>query len=155
MWIATHSSKLSAISISNSLLSETYYWFNAIAGREVPDILEKAWKIGPPDVDRARWKTLAASYSVDKLRAPLLMQMPEREFRTNVELAARIGRAGKAVELWAFPYETHIMYQPRHKRAVYERNFDWFRFWLQGHVDPDPQKAEQYLRWRAMPGAPL
>ena len=155
MWIATHSSKLSAISISNSLLSEAYYWFNAIAGREVPDILEKAWKIGPPDVDRARWKTLAASYSVYKLHAPLLMQMPEREFRTNVELAARIGRAGKAVELWAFPYETHIMYQPRHKRAVYERNFDWFRFWLQGHVDTDPQKAEQYRRWQAMPGAPL
>lgn len=154
MWIATHSSKLSAISISNSVLSETYYWFNAIAGREVPDILQKVWGIGPPDVDRARWKTLAATHSLDKLRAPLLMQLPEREFRTNVELAARLGRAGKAVELWAFPYETHIMYQPRHKRAVYERNLDWFRFWLQGHVDPDPGKAEQYRRWRAMPGAP-
>lgn len=154
MWIATHSSKLAAISISNSLLSETYYWFNAIAGREVPDILQKVWGIGPPDTDRARWKTLAASHSLDRLHAPLLMQLPEREFRTNVEIAARLGRAGKAVELWAFPYETHIMYQPRHKQAVYQRNLDWFRFWLQGHVDPDPAKADQYRRWRAMPGAP-
>lgn len=153
MWIATHSSKLSAISISNSLLSETYYWFNAIAGREVPDILKKVWNIGPPDVDRARWKQLSASHSLGKLDAPLLMQLPEREFRSNVEIAAKLGRAGKPVELWAFPYETHIMYQPRHKRAVYERNLDWFRFWLQGHVDPDPAKAEQYRRWKAMVAA--
>ncbi|WP_449472617.1 Atxe2 family lasso peptide isopeptidase [Sphingobium chungangianum] len=153
MWIATHSSRLSAISISNSLLSETYYWFNAIAGREVPDILKKVWNIGPPDIDRARWKRLAATHRIDKLQAPLLMQLPEREFRSNVEIAARLGRAGKPVELWAFPYETHIMYQPRHKRAVYERNLDWFRFWLQGHIDPDPAKADQYRRWKAMAAA--
>lgn len=153
MWIATHSSKLAAISISNSLLSETYYWFNAIAGREVPEILKKVWNIGPPDVDRARWKQLSASHSLGKLDAPLLMQLPEREFRSNVEIAAKLGRAGKPVELWAFPYETHIMYQPRHKRAVYERNLDWFRFWLQGHVDPDPAKAGQYRRWKAMEAA--
>lgn len=153
MWIATHSSKLSAISISNSLLSETYYWLNAIAGREVPDILKKVWNLGPPDVDRARWKQLAASHSIGKLDAPLLMQLPEREFRSNVEIAARLGRAGKPVELWAFPAETHIMYQPRHKRAVYERNLDWFRFWLQGHVDPNPAKTEQYRRWNALAAA--
>jgi hypothetical protein len=27
---------------------------------------------------------------------------------------------------------------------------DWFRFWLLGQEDPDPAKAEQYKRWRAM-----
>jgi hypothetical protein len=24
---------------------------------------------------------------------------------------------------------------------------DWFRFWLQGYVDPDPSKRGQYRRW--------
>jgi len=33
---------------------------------------------------------------------------------------------------------------------VYERNLDWFSFWLQGSEDPDPEKAEQYARWRVL-----
>jgi hypothetical protein len=54
--------------------------------------------------------------------------------------------------MYAFPNEPHIKTQPRHKLAVYQRNLDWFRFWLLGAVDPDPAKAEQYRRWRAFAG---
>ena len=35
-------------------------------------------------------------------------------------------------DLYIFPHETHQKFQPRHKLAAYERNLDWFRFWLQG-----------------------
>ncbi len=27
---------------------------------------------------------------------------------------------------------------------------DWFAFWLKGEADPDPAKAAQYTRWRAL-----
>jgi hypothetical protein len=27
---------------------------------------------------------------------------------------------------------------------------DWFDFWLNGHEDPDPEKADQYRRWRGL-----
>jgi len=27
---------------------------------------------------------------------------------------------------------------------------DWFRFWLRDEEDPDPAKAEQYVRWRGL-----
>jgi hypothetical protein len=27
---------------------------------------------------------------------------------------------------------------------------DWFCFWLKGEEDPDPDKAEQYKRWREL-----
>ncbi|MBJ7437806.1 MAG: Atxe2 family lasso peptide isopeptidase [Sphingopyxis sp.] len=153
MWIAQHSSILSAISIGNTLLSPTYYWFNALPGNPMPPILNQVWGIGAPDDDPERWKQLSPTLSTDTIHAPLLMQLPEREFRFNVELAARLAQAGKPVELWAFPEETHLKYQPRHKAAVYERNLDWFRFWLQDYVDPDPTKAEQYRRWRGMKDA--
>jgi hypothetical protein len=33
---------------------------------------------------------------------------------------------------------------------VYERNLDWFRFWLQGYESPDPNKKQQYTQWREM-----
>ena len=47
----------------------------------------------------------------------------------------------------------HQKFQPRHKLAVYERNLDWFRFWLQGYEDPNPAKEKQYARWREMRAA--
>lgn len=150
MWTALNSDLLSVVSIANTLLSPTYYWFNAMPGSPIPPLLKQAWGIGRPEDDPARWKMLSPSLETDKLDAPLLMQLPEREFRFNVELAARLARAGKPVELWAFPDETHLKYQPRHKAAVYARNLDWFRFWLQDYVNPDPAKAGQYRRWLAM-----
>jgi hypothetical protein len=39
---------------------------------------------------------------------------------------------------------------PQFTPSDYWRNLDWFRFWLQGAVDADPAKAEQYRRWEAM-----
>lgn len=153
MWIALHSDMLSAISIANTVLSPTYYWFNALPENPMPPVLKQVWGIGRPEDDPGRWKMLSPVFATERIRAPLLMQLPEREFRFNVELAARLAQEGKPVELWAFPGETHLKYQPRHKLAIYERNLDWFRFWLQDHVDPDPAKAEQYRRWQAMKAA--
>lgn len=150
MWTAQNSDMLAAISIANTLLSPTYYWFNALPGSPIPPVLKKVWGIGRPEEDPGRWAMLSPVLATEKIRAPLLMQLPEREVRFNVELAARLAQEGKPVELWAFPEETHLKYQPRHKAAIYERNLDWFRFWLQDHVDPDPAKAAQYSRWQAM-----
>jgi len=40
--------------------------------------------------------------------------------------------------------------QPRHRLEIYERNLDWFRFWLKDEQDPDPRKEEQYRRWNRL-----
>lgn len=149
IWIAMHSRLLAATSIANVLLTPTYYWFNAVEGREVPEVLRSGWGIGDPDQDRRGWRDLSAAFNVDRIRAPLLMQLPELEYRPNVELLARLQRVHTPVELWAFPEEVHIKWQPRHQLAANARNLDWFRFWLRGEIDPDPAKAEQYRRWEA------
>lgn len=149
IWIAMHSNLLSAMSIANVLLTPTYYWFNAVAGREVPEVLRTGWGIGDPDHDRRGWRELSPAFNADRIQAPLLMQLPEQEYRPNVELLARLQRAGRPVELWAFPDEVHIKWQPRHQLAANARNLDWFRYWLQGWIDPDPAKAAQYRRWLA------
>jgi len=149
IWIAMHSRLLAATSIANVLLTPTYYWFNAVKGREVPEVLRSGWGIGDPDQDRRGWRELSPAFNADRIQAPLLMQLPEQEYRPNVELLARLQRAGKPVELWAFPDEVHVKWQPRHQLAANARNLDWFRYWLQGWIDPDPAKAAQYRRWQA------
>ena len=147
IWIAMHSRLLAATSIANVLLTPTYYWFNAVEGREVPEVLRSGWGIGDPDGDRPGWRGLSPAFNADRIRSPLLMQLPELEYRPNVELLARLQRARTPVELWAFPDEVHVKWQPRHQLAANARNLDWFRFWLRGDIDPDPGKAEQYRRW--------
>lgn len=150
MWTATHSKLLSAVSIASVQAEPAYYWFNAGIGRDFfRQNLETQWGLGPPDIDAADWKRRAPSLQVDKITAPVLMQLPEQEARLSPELQARLSESGKG-ELHVFPFAPHIKAEPRQKLAVYQRNLDWFRFWLQGYIDPDPAKIAQYKRWTGL-----
>jgi hypothetical protein len=119
-------------------------------GRDHGTILRQAWGLGSPDETPERWRLISAALNVERIRAPLLLQLAEQESRYGVELYTRLSHSPTPMDLYVFPDEGHIKVQPRHRLAVYRRNIDWFRFWLQDHVDPDPAKAEQYRRWRAM-----
>ena len=146
-WTLMNSDLLAAASISSTLFEPTYWWFNGIAGRDIHEGLRAMWQLGAPDETPARWRQISPAYNTDRIHAPLLMQMPEQEFRLNMELYARLSEAGSPVDLFAFPDEPHVKIQPRHKVAVYQRNLDWFRYWLDGAIDPDPAKAAQYAIW--------
>ncbi|MBO9547119.1 Atxe2 family lasso peptide isopeptidase [Caulobacter sp.] len=147
-WVATHTSLLSAASISSLQLEPTYYWLNGVAGRDVWAGLRSAWKLGAPDETPDRWRALSPAANLAKLQAPLLMQLPEQELRASIELVARASHGPTPNEVRAFAREPHILTQPRHRLSAYERNLDWFRFWLLSETDPAPEKAEQTKRWR-------
>ncbi|TPG42689.1 Atxe2 family lasso peptide isopeptidase [Sphingomonas koreensis] len=149
LWAAIHSRLFSALSLATSNTTPTFYWFNALPGRDAPEILRRSFRLGSPDRDPGSWRRFSAAGNADRLRAPVLMQEPEEEYRVNVELAARLGEHHVPVELWAFPEESHIKYQPRHRLAAANRYLDWFRYWLLDYVDHNPTKTAQYQRWRA------
>ena len=150
MWTAVHSDRLAAASIASVQFEPAYYWFNAMRGRDHPDILRRSWGLGPPDVDMDGWRELSPALNVARIRAPLLMQLPEQEARYVIELHARLSNSSTPTELYVYPDEAHIKLQPRHKLAVYRRNRDWFRYWLQDYVDPDPASRDQYRRWQTL-----
>lgn len=148
MWSIRHSDLFAAATIASAQLSPHYYWTNAVPDRGFAAMFRKWWNAGDPDSDPGRWQVLSPVFGVEAIDTPLLMQLPESEVRNVVELHTKLKRAGQPAELFAFPDEVHIKYQPVHKLAVYERNLDWFRFWLKGEEDSDPAKAAQYARWR-------
>lgn len=150
MWTAMRSNLLAAVSIASVQFEPGYYWLNAVRGRDQPSILARVWGLGIPDRTPEAWRRLSPALNVDRLRASILMQLPEQEAREVAELYARLTNSTTPAELYVFPDEAHIKVQPRHKLAVYRRNLDWFRFWLEGHVDPDPARAEQFRRWTAL-----
>jgi hypothetical protein len=106
--------------------------------------------VGSPEDDPKGWQAISPALNVGRITAPLLMQLPENEARGEMEILSRLASTPTPVELYAFPDENHIKFQPRHRLAAYRRSLDWFRYWLQDYVDPDPAKAAQYVRWAAL-----
>lgn len=98
---------------------------------------------------RAFWRDMSIAQNAARIDTPLLMQLADTEYRLALEAYAALREQGKPVEMYVYPEEFHTKVQPVHRQAVYERNLDWFSFWLQRQVDPDPAKAAQYARWES------
>lgn len=98
------------------------------------------------------WAPLSLMQNADRIEAPILVQ--SGEYLLGLDVLATFRRLGKVMELHVFDKEPHIKFQPQHRFAMYDRVVDWFAFWLKGERDCDAEKAPQYERWLAMPGAP-
>lgn len=147
LWIAVHSRLLAAVSIASAQIEPSSSWLNLVPGSDIPAVMRRVWGVGAPDETPGRWRLVSPALGADRIKSPVLFQLPELEARRIPELYARLAKTGTPTELYAYPDEGHIKVQPRHRLAVYERNLDWFRYWLQDYRDPDPRKADQYRRW--------
>lgn len=149
LWTDMKSDILAAASVTSPGMSSEYYLFGGMRGDVFYSQLRKFWQLDGPVGTPERWRQLSPAWNLDKIEAPILMQMPEQEYVMALEYAIPLIRMGLA-DLYVFPNEPHQKFQPRHKLAAYQRNLDWFRYWLQDYEDPDPSKAAQYKVWRAM-----
>lgn len=149
MWTATDTQLLAAGSISSPVVSPLYELIGSLKGPAFDDVLLEQWGLGSPDATPARWRRLSPVYKQSRITVPLLFQMSEQEYIQSLDYLIPLVREHRA-ELYVFPNEPHQKFQPRHKLAVYERNVDWFRFWLQGYEDPAPSKRPQYARWQVL-----
>lgn len=146
MWTVMHSKLLAAASVTSPSMARSYYLFSNLRDDSIYAVLKKNWQLGAPEETPERWHILAPEFNLEKIKAPILLQMPEQEYIWVLDYTMPLMRAGKA-DLYVFPNEPHQKFQPKHKLAAYERNLDWFRFWLQGYERPDPQDLNQYKRW--------
>lgn len=149
MWTAMNSRVPSAISVSTPVISPMSRLLFGLWGNVYFSRLKRYWQLGATEKTPERWRLISPSYDIGRVRVPVLMQMSEREYRFSLDYAVPLIRANCA-DVYVFSNESHQKFQPRHKLAVYERNLDWFRFWLLGYEDSDPPKADQYARWRQM-----
>jgi hypothetical protein len=52
--------------------------------------------------------------------------------------------------MFIYAGEQHEKNQPKHRYEIYERNVDWFNFWLKDKEDRSLAKAAQYTRWQEL-----
>ncbi len=120
-----------------------------------PGYAAERLRLGYPPLgseDREFWAPMSLARNAGRIRTPLLMQLSDDEYLLGLPSYTALKQSGRPVEMYIFPDEHHIKWQPAHRLAVYERNLDWFDFWLRGVEHPNSRKAGQYTRWRAMKG---
>ena len=149
MWTAFNSDLLAATSITSAMLSRSMYMDGTMKGKEFMSRARKVWQLRSPDETPAQWKRIGLEFNLSKIRAPVLMQVPEQEYVWLLDSAVPLMLDHKA-DLYVFPQAPHFKFQPKQLLAANERNVDWFRFWLQGYEDPDPAKRVQYAHWQEM-----
>ena len=89
------------------------------------------WGYPPRGKDgRDFWKLYSLVENAEKIAAPILMQLSDDEFRLALPAYHALEAAGKPVEIYVFPDEHHIKWQPAHRLAIYRRSIDWFSRWL-------------------------
>lgn len=96
------------------------------------------------------WRPVSLAMNVDNIPAPLLLQLSSDEYLSALETYATFTDAHRPIDMYVFPDEHHVKYQPAHRLAIYERNIDWFDFWLRDRSDPYPGKQGQYRIWKAL-----
>ena len=102
--------------------------------------------------DPGRYVSLSPDLHFSGLNTAVLFESGSESITAIATLgslkAAR--RAGMPSEFVVYPRTGHNLRAPLLQKESASRNLDWFRFWLQGYEDPDPEKAGQYARWRKM-----
>lgn len=98
-----------------------------------------------------RWLEDSPEFHLDQVQTPVRIEAinPESVLQ-EWELYSSLRMQNKPVDLIYFPRGTHIHQKPLERLESQQGDVDWFRFWLQGYEDPDPQKRAQYERWHAL-----
>lgn len=111
-----------------------------------------SWGLGgrPQGETAARWRELSAALNAERITAPLLIQISDSELLPSLMLYNSLKELNKPVEMMVYADEPHVKTQPKHRYEIYQRNLEWFTFWLQGKENANPDKRPQYERWRAM-----
>jgi hypothetical protein len=106
-----------------------------------------------------RWFAEAPGFRTESIVAPLRMERVSAgdwglgALLLSWETFSRMRLNKQAVELYVVPDlhdGQHQLESPKQQLASRRGTVDWFDFWLNGHEDPDPERAAQFERWRML-----
>jgi dipeptidyl aminopeptidase/acylaminoacyl peptidase len=97
------------------------------------------------------WLLRSPEFSIDAVHTPIrITALNFHDILLEWGWFAALSRLGKPVEMILIQNGDHILQRPSDRMISQQGSVDWFSFWLNGEQDSDPQKANQYMRWRAM-----
>lgn len=145
---------IAAAAFRHGSVLERAQWdlFNTAAWRRDPvnGIFARLHMPDPRHDPAGRWDEMSVAKKAAAINTPILIQEDDTEYWNALPLWSALREEGKAVEMYVFPKEPHRLIQPVHQLVNFERQIDWFRFWLKNEEDAAPSKRTQYERWRKL-----
>ncbi|WP_263408847.1 hypothetical protein [Terriglobus tenax] len=139
--------------LDNSYLQ---YLLFGVGAHSILRQMERIRETSPFGDGLQKWIDEAPGFHLNQVRSPVRIEaINPGSVLQEWELYASLRMQKKPVDLIYFPHGTHIHQKPLERLESQQGNVDWFRFWLQGYEDPDPEKRAQYQRWRALDRGPI
>jgi dienelactone hydrolase len=98
----------------------------------------------------AFWSQISLSRNAWRIRTPILLQIADDELMSALESYMALREVGAPIDMFVFPGEHHVKWQPAHRLAVYERALDWFDYWLRGIRSHAPQRQTELRHWDSL-----
>lgn len=146
-WAALHSSLFSAMAISQCCFDESF------PSRVGLGAARHFAAVGYPRIserDDAFWNALSLVRNAGRVETPMLLQIADAELMSALPTFTALSENNAPVDMYVFPDEQHVKWQPAHRLAIYRRALDWFDFWLNDIRSPDPERHVEISRWMAL-----
>lgn len=145
--------------------SSSCCWDPTVIARAGPAGARHFVETGYPKISENRpdfWNRISLVANASRIRAPILLQMADDEFMSALPGYTALREHHVPVDLYIFPDEHHVKWQPAHKLAIYKRSLDWFDYWLKDLRSATPERASELGHWDELraqaasrsPGAP-
>jgi dipeptidyl aminopeptidase/acylaminoacyl peptidase len=142
-----HSSLFSAAAMSSCCID------TMLPARAGPATARMFYTAGFPrmtDRNDTFWRELSLSLNAKRIHTPILLQVSDGEYLAALESYTALREVGAPVDMFVFPDEHHLKWQPAHRLAVYRRSLDWFDYWLRASRSKDPDRQAELLHWDAL-----
>src|SRR3546814_455755 len=85
---------------------------------------------------KSEWSRVSLAMNASRICSRIIIQAADREARMALYSIAALKRANVDVEMFIFPDEHHIKWQPAHREAIYSRTLQELTRW---ELEPRPR----------------
>jgi dipeptidyl aminopeptidase/acylaminoacyl peptidase len=149
----THSTYHFAAAVVADGLDGGYWQYIAFGNHDpsIPGEINAEVGAAPFGDGLSTWIKYSPGFLLDRVQSPVLIQAIGSDSLLNEwQWFSGLRILDKPVDLIYLPTGTHHLQKPWDRMVSLQSDVDWFRFWLAGQEDPDPAKANQYVRWREL-----
>lgn len=95
------------------------------------------------------WDPVSVAKNAARLDVPMLLQISDGELLSALTGFTALREHHQPADMYVFPDEYHVKWQPAHRLAIYRRSLAWFQFWL-GSDEPIDAPKEDLARWQEL-----
>jgi dipeptidyl aminopeptidase/acylaminoacyl peptidase len=143
-----HSKTFAAVAMSSCCFDTTFPTrVGPVAARHFHDV---GYPRMTDEAGAAFWRQISLSRNARAVRTPTLLQVSDDEYMSALESFTALREVNAPIDLFLFPGEHHVKWQPAHRLAMYQRTLDWFDFWLRDKTPLAPDRQDDVKRWEAL-----